>query len=132
MGRWITSAERQDELRILDSAGKRRYKLRHPERVREADRVARIRKQTTNPGYFNAILRKHVWKKKFGLTPEQYDRMFLDRSGCCDICHLPAEKPLHLDHDHTTGLVRGLLCIGCNLKLGWYERLSASILDYLK
>ena len=40
--------------------------------------------------------------------------------GRCGICGWETDR-LHLDHDHGTGLVRGLLCSGCNTQLGVYE-----------
>lgn len=42
------------------------------------------------------------------------------RRGPCEICGL--DKPLHCDHDHSTGKIRGWLCIGCNTALGKVER----------
>lgn len=38
------------------------------------------------------------------------------QDGRCGICGLAG--PLHIDHDHDSGLIRGLLCVGCNLKEG--------------
>lgn len=45
----------------------------------------------------------------------------LSQGGACGICgfkHADSFKGLHLDHDHKTGKVRGLLCCACNLALG--------------
>jgi hypothetical protein len=59
-------------------------------------------------------------KRKFGLTPEQYDEMLAAQDGRCMICRRPpAEgKTLDIDHDHETGRVRGLLCRNCNHGVG--------------
>lgn len=38
---------------------------------------------------------------------------------------------LSIDHDHKTGHFRGLLCAGCNRRLGWYEQVKDSIKEYL-
>lgn len=52
---------------------------------------------------------------KFGITPEQYDRMLADQNGVCAICERPPKnRRLAVDHDHDTGRVRGLLCWWCN------------------
>lgn len=62
---------------------------------------------------------------KYGLTVEDYDRIFAAQSGKCAICDIPAEDAkgrnpgrLCVDHDHDTGVVRGLLCSPCNAALG--------------
>lgn len=44
---------------------------------------------------------------------------FISQSGRCDCCGEPLAslQKAHLDHDHLTGQLRGLLCVGCNLHL---------------
>ena len=61
--------------------------------------------------------------KQFGLTPEAYNVMFAQQNGRCAICGTdqPGGKhkdKFHVDHDHATGNVRGLLCANCNVGLG--------------
>ena len=62
-------------------------------------------------------------KRKFGLTPDQYDEMIRRQEGRCWICGTgPAEgQSLDVDHDHTTGEVRALLCRNCNQGLGKFH-----------
>jgi hypothetical protein len=62
-------------------------------------------------------VRKYRCLKRYGITLEDYDKMVADRDGCCDICK-KKDKNLHIDHSHTTGKVRGLLCGSCNRALG--------------
>lgn len=51
----------------------------------------------------------------YGLKPGQYDELLEHQGGMCFICRRrPASKRLAVDHDHGNGLVRGLLCRGCN------------------
>lgn len=60
--------------------------------------------------------RKGHLKKTYGLTVEDYDRMLEAQGGKC-VCGA-VEDPLHVDHDHKTGEVRGLLCGSCNRTIG--------------
>lgn len=68
-------------------------------------------------------MRAHHLNRKYKMTPEEYDRMYEAQGGKCGICEkqgvpqgMPGEK-LVVDHDHETGLVRGLLCYQCNYAL---------------
>lgn len=63
--------------------------------------------------------RRHL-KRTYGMTLEEYDSRFAAQDGGCAICGTPpaAGRGLHVDHDHTTGQVRGLLCQPCNTMLG--------------
>ena len=55
--------------------------------------------------------------KKFGLTPYEYAVMRDNQDGLCAGCRKSAPY-YHVDHDHSTGVVRGLLCQPCNMALG--------------
>lgn len=59
--------------------------------------------------------------KLYGLSEEQFQAMLAAQRGCCAICQttLALDKTgLHIDHDHSTGKVRGLLCGRCNAGIG--------------
>ncbi len=60
--------------------------------------------------------------KKFGLTPEEYNRLCAAQNGVCAICHQKelsvVGKRLAIDHNHITGKIRGLLCQRCNHFIG--------------
>ena len=66
---------------------------------------------------------KHNIKKKYGITPEDWDNMFATQGGGCAICKgsCSTGRKLAVDHCHTTGAVRGLLCARCNQGLGYFE-----------
>jgi hypothetical protein len=61
-------------------------------------------------------------ERKYGVSREDYDKMLADQLGRCGICDVLAEDAerarLFVDHEHSTGKVRGLLCLRCNLALG--------------
>jgi hypothetical protein len=70
--------------------------------------------------------RRAEWlKRAYGITVEQYNNLFELQEGCCALCGVaPEDKPfhgLHVDHDHLTGKIRGLLCRWCNSMLGRVE-----------
>ncbi len=58
---------------------------------------------------------------KYGLTIEDYDRMLREQEFICPICKVEQDKVMHVDHDHLTGSVRGLLCESCNKGLGFFK-----------
>lgn len=92
-----------------------------------------------NPG----IERRRMLKRKYGITPAQYDAMLSAQGGKCLICEEPETsvdgktgtlRTLAVDHCHTTGKVRGLLCSRCNTTLGKLEespQLLRAMWDYL-
>lgn len=94
------------------------WRRKHPERVRGYQR----KYQEKNP---QARRRNHI-KCRYGLTLEAYAEMLAAQDGKCAACRVPVEAP-YVDHNHTTGEVRGLLCPGCNMVCGSLEnpRLAA-------
>lgn len=92
--------------------------------------------------YNPEVRRKSYLKKTYGVTdPSTYvkarkqtnhhpgrwlsrsdkDALALHQCGMCAICGL-SDQPLHVDHSHKTGLIRGLLCLSCNVKLARVEQ----------
>ncbi len=71
-------------------------------------------------------LRDKDFRKKYGIDFAEYQRMLLAQKGVCAICEQPETKlqdgairMLSVDHSHTTGAVRGLLCANCNMAIGY-------------
>jgi hypothetical protein len=57
------------------------------------------------------------------MTIEQYDAMLEAQGGGCFICGRPPRDDisLHVDHDHSTGKIRGILCFCCNNALADFQ-----------
>jgi len=116
---------------------------RHAKYVENAEenRIKAKAAYDANPELSAIASRKWYLKKHYGLTPEEYDAEVAKRNGRCDICGKVAvaknkwRSPLHVDHNHTTGAVRGYLCPSCNTAIGSLGDTSAGILkayEYVK
>jgi len=80
--------------------------------------------------------RRHDLQRRYGISPEEYEQMFKAQRGKCCLCgYSHPHRPLHVDHNHTTGKTRALLCNWCNTAIG-YAREDVEILKkmirYLK
>jgi len=71
------------------------------------------------------LYRSSQMKSIYGITLEEYNKMFEKQKGLCAICGLPEThknmhglKGLSIDHNHASKKVRGLLCNNCNLAIG--------------
>ena len=53
---------------------------------------------------------------RYKMTAEDYRQMLAKQNGVCALCSGPMERPV-VDHCHSTGKVRGILCHPCNIKL---------------
>ena len=74
-----------------------------------------------------AVRRRRI----YGMVPAEYEAMLVKQRGRCAICRRPERvdicgviKALSVDHSHTTGAVRALLCGTCNTTLGMNEKLG--------
>lgn len=80
--------------------------------------------------------RQHI-KLYYGITNEEYLKIFNDQNGECAICgkhQNEIKKRLFVDHDHKTGKLRGLLCRQCNSILGYsYDNINILLktIEYL-
>src|SRR5208282_2479817 len=65
---------------------------------------------------------KHYQRKhRYGISPEEYAALVERAGGRCELCgrkFRSGKRPIHIDHDHETGKIRGLLYPGCNTALG--------------
>lgn len=76
-------------------------------------------------------------RKNYGITLEDYNRMYEEHNGCCAICGRHSDEEhfaLAVDHNHNTNAVRGLLCGYCNRALGGFQDsvdILSKAIDYL-
>lgn len=112
----------------------RRYYLEHREEVIakvKAYRAANKEKVAAwvrdNKEHLRSYQRTAKRLSNYGLSEEAFLRLWDGQHGQCAIClrHMEIGKrgktACHVDHNHKTGKVRGLLCGGCNPGLGWFE-----------
>ena len=67
-------------------------------------------------------------KKNFnGFTIEQYNKLLEKQDFCCGICK--ESRPLHVDHSHVTGKIRGLLCGSCNRAIGLLQESTKILVE---
>ena len=128
---------------------KRRYRARHREEIAAAVKVLkkanpeRVREMKRNWAKRNpaCAMMQHVRVRLKALgvsqevyrmaTAEQYKRILADQHNGCAICGAhhgnTVATRLCVDHDHTTGALRGLLCRRCNTALGYFCDSSVTI-----
>lgn len=75
-----------------------------------------------NPGKFGLSAWNAWLKRKYGIDKIEYQKLFNNQKGLCAICKNPeTKKKLAVDHCHSTGIIRGLLCMNCNNGLGRFK-----------
>lgn len=109
----------------------RRYKFRHPERVAETQQKSRAKRKA----WFREYDRKRNLGR-YGLTDETYAELVSEQRGLCAVCLGDNDgRKLRVDHCHSSGHVRGLLCDRCNVGLGMFQddpKKLASAITYLE
>lgn len=103
----------------------------------EVQRKARVK---ANPSKYSSMSRKYALMSNYGVSIEEYDRLFDIQRGACAICGSTSSNSkksahFHVDHCHTTGVVRGLLCHSCNIAIGYMgdsEQVYLNAIEYLK
>lgn len=115
-------AEYRERHRLRHTAYMRSYREANKEKLRAQarERYKRTRDQ------------RHAYelRSRYGLSRVAWAALLEQQGGRCAVCRGEFQKRPNVDHDHDTGLVRGLLCTGCNRALGFMgddpERLEAA------
>ena len=112
------------------------YRAANREKCRKANRThyrqnsEKLRRKTEEWWQDNPGKRKHyALMASHGISLEQFNQMLADQDGECPICGTtqPGGKGWHVDHCHTTGKIRGVLCHPCNSMLGFAHDNPASL-----
>lgn len=103
--------------------------------------VANVGKKNPNFVANRLLSQEKDRAKRYGLTLEELEAMKVKSAGKCEVCENPPSgrgtsgKSLHIDHCHSTGKIRGMLCARCNLTLGRFgddSNLLRKLAEYLE
>ena len=102
-----------------------------------AERHAAYQAEYRNRPERKRVMRDLYYRRAFGITADDVDAMIAAQGGVCAICGRAPKRlaSWHVDHDHETGEVRGVLCIDCNQGIGKFHEDSARLraaADYLE
>jgi hypothetical protein len=79
--------------------------------------------------------RDREYLRKYGITLQDYEDLFSKQLGLCAICKKSSDKRLCVDHNHTSGAVRELLCDNCNVGIARFSENIHSLqsaIEYLQ
>ena len=69
--------------------------------------------------------KEYQLKRKYGLSISDFNNMLLAQNMRCAICNEPFDlnnpHSIHVDHNHKTGKIRGILCSNCNWAIGYFK-----------
>ncbi len=111
----------------------RRFRATHAAYGRERSKAWRY----ANPDKVKYMDRRGQLRRRYGLTPAEFEALVMQQEGMCKICRklLEPGRNTHVDHDHDTKVIRGVLCGQCNVLIGMAHN-SPGILEqaitYLK
>lgn len=103
---------------------RKKQKAINPEQFYKEQNKAQRKFHKENPGK----MREYFLKNIYGLTVNEYDKLFFEQKGLCAICGKPETsknqygiRRLNIDHNHISGKNRGLLCSKHNLGIGQFN-----------
>ena len=124
----------------------KKYQEENPQKVKESRHVHYLNntedsKRRTkewredNPEKYGAIIREGHLKRRYGISRSDWEEMFTFQKGCCKVCgkhQSELKRTLSVDHCHSTGKVRALLCRQCNAALGFVNEDSFIVLKLME
>lgn len=95
------------------------------------DRSVKARKE--NPEKTKKYEKVSSLRRMYGIELSEYNKMLKEQEGSCAICKSkPNTRMLHVDHCHSLGNIRGLLCHGCNTGLGLFKDNKGLLMSAIK
>lgn len=124
-------AHREELLKL-----KKKYRAKHSAEIKKYEAEYRV----ANKARLQKWRVHHHLKHKYGITKVERDAMNAQQRGVCAICgKAPSGRGtqgvLQVDHDHSTGAIRALLCCRCNKAIGLFHDdsdIAQRAADYLK
>jgi DNA-directed RNA polymerase subunit RPC12/RpoP len=131
-----------------DEAARKAYHKEYHKQWYEKNKEKRLKQileyeQKQPPGWRSKRHRTYHLKKRYNITPQEYETKLASQDYKCAICGKDALDnqrggkldPLHIDHCHTTNKLRDLLCYQCNSGLGQFRDNTDFLqkaIDYLR
>jgi hypothetical protein len=130
--------KKTSEFYLKSKAGSQRYrkcKTCYTEYIREYRKNNKEQYRATQRKWWNkdpqANTTRHK-ERKYGLEKGEYQELFDRQDGRCGICKEPLIGSGHIDHDHNTQKVRGILCKNCNTGLGAFKDVPERLQNAIK
>lgn len=97
----------------------------------ECPRCGRMRTLYKGNNYPKCVVcsTEHHRKRRYGADAETVNQKLRDQRGLCAICGVNIEAKFYLDHNHSSGQIRGLLCNYCNIGLGAFKDSVANLMS---
>ena len=91
------------------------WRVRNPEEAKKRSKISNDKRQK------NGKLKNWHLQTHYNINLDQFKVMLKKQDNKCAICKLKSSRSLHVDHNHNTKEVRGLLCYKCNSLLGYSQ-----------
>jgi hypothetical protein len=131
---------------VRASQRSRDWQAANPERARKNRRSSYLKhrdeqlarekaRRLADPVGASEKARRYTIKYKYGITEEQFDALLATQDGRCAVCRREFTRRPNIDHDHSSGRIRGLLDGACNRAIGQMQddpALLRAAADYLE